>query len=80
MDLILTRLLLIEYATINSRDRNYQKLKVIREIRNTLLQVDFMSEIVPLENVNKLSSLLMSLKGSRLTEDELSLVEELVYN
>jgi hypothetical protein len=80
MDLILTRLLLIEYATINSRDRNYQKLKVIREIRNTLLQVDFMSEIVPLENVNKLSSLLMSLKGCRLTEDELSLVEELAYN
>ena len=39
-----------------------------------------MSEIVPLENVNKLSSLLISLKGSRLTEDELSLVEELVYN
>lgn len=80
MDLILTRLLLIEYATINSKDRSYQKLKVIREIRNTLLQIDFMSEIVPLENVNKLSSLLMSLKGSRLTRDELSLVEELVNN
>ncbi len=80
MDLILTRLLLIEYATINSKDRSYQKLKVIREIRNTLLQIDFMSEIVPLENVNKLSSLLTSLKGSRLTRDELSLVEELVNN
>lgn len=80
MDLILTRLLLIEYATINSKDRSYQKLKVIREIRNTLLQIDFMSEIVPLENVNKLSSLLMSLKGSKLTRDELSLVEELVNN
>lgn len=80
MDLILTRLLLIEYATVNSEDRNHQKLKAIREIRNILLQIDFMAEIVPLENVNRLVSLLRSLKGKKLTSDELNLVEELVYN
>ncbi len=80
MDLILTRLLLIEYATVNSEGRNHQKLKAIREIRNTLLQIDFMAEIVPLENVKNLINLLSSLKGENLSNEELGLVGELIYN
>lgn len=80
MNLILTRLLLIEYATVNSKERNHRKLKAIREIRNTLLQIDFRAEIVPLENIKNLGNLLSSLKGNKLSNDELILVEELIYN
>ena len=80
MNLILTRLLLIEYATVNSGERNHQKLKAIREIRSTLLQIDFRAEIVPLENIKNLGNLLRSLKGKNLSNDEEMLVKELIYN
>ncbi len=78
MDIIQTKLLLIEYETVNGVAINHQKLNAIREIRKALFQIDFMAETVPLESVNNLSRLLSSLKGNELNKEELKLVNELV--
>lgn len=80
MDIILTKLLLIEYETVNSAGVIHQKLDAIREIRKALFQIDFKAEIVPLENANKLSDLLKSLKGFELSSEEIKIVNELVNN
>ena len=80
MDIIQSKLLLIEYETVNSVGVNHQKLDAIREIRKALFQIDFMAETVPLESVNNLSKLLSSLKGNKLNKEELKLVKELVNN
>ena len=78
MELIQTKLLVIEYATINNKEENELKINAIKEIRDALLQIDFMAEFVPLESVDKLSQLLISLKGNELTEEEVELVKELI--
>lgn len=80
MDLIHTKLLLIEYATVNSKDVNRLKLNAIREIRNTLFKIDIMAEMVPLESASKLSNLLRSLKGIDLSREEVKVLKELVKN
>lgn len=78
MDLIHTKLLLIEYATVNCNDVNRLKLIAIREIRDALFKIDLMAETVPLESVNKLCNLLKSLKGIELSTEEIKVVNELV--
>ncbi len=76
--MIQTKLLLLEYTTINDNANNHWKLAAIRSIRNLLFLVDLNAEIVPINNANKLKELLGSLKGEKLTKDEKSLIEELV--
>ena len=76
--MIQTKLLLIEYSIINESKNNQWKLKTVRLIRDLLAQIDFSAEVVPVENVNKLTGLLTSLKGSDLNHEEKLLVKELV--
>jgi len=76
--MIQTKLLLLEYATINDSDQNHWKLAAIRSIKNLLLQLDLNAEIVPTSNLGKLKSLLISLKGDQLSKEEAKLLEELV--
>ena len=76
--MIQTKLLLIEYATINSRERNHWKLAAIRGVKNLLTQIDFTAETIPLESAKKLKELLSSLKGDLLTNEELKIADELV--
>ena len=52
--MIQTKLLLIEYATVNKSEQGAIKLKSIRTVRNLLMQIDFISETVPLESSDKL--------------------------
>jgi hypothetical protein len=76
--MIQTKLLLIEYATVNDTDQNHWKLAAIRSIRSLLLELDLSAEIVPTSNLGRLKSLLVSLKGDQLSKDESKLLEELV--
>ena len=76
--MIQTKLLLIEYSIINESKNNQWKLKTVRLIRDLLAQIDFGAEVVPVENANKLTGLLSSLKGSDLNHEEKLLVKELV--
>ncbi len=73
-----TKLLLIEYATVNGKDKNHWKLAAIRSIKNLLLQIDFNVEVIPDTNSDRLQNLLCSLKGESLTKEEKILVEELI--
>ena len=76
--MIQTKLLIIEYSTVNDSEQNLLKLKTIRNLRNLLMQIDFTSETVPLENTEKLIELLTSLKGEKLTKEESNIAEELI--
>jgi len=76
--MIQTKLLLLEYATINDAAQDHWKLAAIRSIRNLLLHLDLNAEVVPVKNVRSLQNLLSSLKGEDLNDDERKLVEELV--
>lgn len=78
MDIIQTKLLVIEYDAIKNKEANKEKLKAIKNVRDALLQIDFLAEYVPLESEAKLSQLLISLKGRELTEIEVELVKELI--
>lgn len=80
MDLIHTKLLLIEYATVNYGKVDHLKLIAIREIRKALFKIDIRAESIPLESVKKLSSLLVSLKGNMLSTEEIKVVNELIKN
>ncbi len=55
-------------------------LKSIESIKELLNQVDFSVETVPVEDIDKLSKLLIFLKGKALNSDENKLVEILVKN
>ena len=76
--MIQTRLLLIEYATINASEHNHWKLAAIRGVKNLLTQIDFTAETIPLESAKKLKELLSSLKGDLLTTEELKIADELL--
>ena len=76
--MIQTKLLLIEYDTINNPEQDLLKLKTIRSVRNLLMKIDFISETVPLENTDKLKELLTSLKGDPLTKEESMIAKELI--
>jgi len=79
--MIQTKLLLIEYATVNDRiAQDHMKLQAIRGIKELLMKIDFKAEVVPTESSSKLKKLLVSLKGSLLTKSEDKLVDELVKN
>lgn len=78
--MIQTKLLLIEYDTVNDINVRQEKLDAIKSIKNLLSHIDFNSEIVPLNKEQKLKNLLSSLKGSILTAAEIKVVKELISN
>ncbi len=76
--MIQTKLLLLEYTTVNDDSQNHWKLAAIRNIRNLLLHLDLNAEVIPANNASRLQNLLSSLKGEDLDREEKLLVEELV--
>jgi len=76
--MIHTKLLLLEYNTVNKTGINQWKLVTIRNIRNLLFNIDLTAEIIPANDANKLNDLLSTLKGKKLTTEEEKLVKELV--
>jgi len=75
--MILEKLLEAENTIKENIKLNVRILESIRSIRKLLRQIDFSSEVVPIEDKEKLQRLLISLKGDTLTKDELVLMEEL---
>jgi len=55
-----------------------KKLKVIKTFKELLNQIDFSVEVVPSMDTEKLSRLLVSLKGKELDEDENRLIDEIL--
>ena len=69
---------MIEQGTINNPVQDPLKLKAIKEIKRLFTKIDFNAEVVPMDNSIKLKKLLVSIKGTPLTQKESELVEELV--
>lgn len=58
------------------RDNKY--LSALKNIKESLNQIDFDAEIVPVDNKSKLIQLFTSLKTKDLIEDELYLIDQIV--
>jgi hypothetical protein len=60
---------------------NYEKrLEAIHTIERILEEIDFSSEVVPTQDLEKLKSLLTNLKGNSLTANELEIVNEITVH
>ena len=75
--MIIKKLSKIEVASKYNINSEYRKIEAIRVFRELLKQIDFSSEIVPIENNEKLTEMLTSLKGKRLSGCETKLIEEI---
>lgn len=62
---------------IFTEQKNLTAIKTIKELIN---QIDHDAEVVPLEDKEKLSMLLVSLKGKALNESEYRLIDKLIKN
>ena len=75
--MILEKIIQTENVAKHAIKISVRKLAVIRSIRKLLNQIDFSSEIVPIEDKESLERLFVSLKGKTLDKDEKELIEEL---
>jgi hypothetical protein len=76
--MILNKLTSIELEVKSSIYKEQNKLVAIKTLQDLLDQIDFNAEIVPMENIEKLSRLLNSLKGRALNEEERELLIRLI--
>jgi len=76
--MIIDKLSKIELTSKYRINSEYRKLDTVRIFKELLNQVDFSSEVVPMEDYKKLTKVLTSLKGKQLSKCETKLIEELV--
>ncbi|TYA58264.1 hypothetical protein [Formosa maritima] len=76
--MIRAKILFIEQAIVSNSAENTELLDAIKNVRNLLDQIDFNSEIVPLESAKSLCKLLESLKNEPLSSQEMLLAKKLV--
>jgi len=76
--MIKIKLDLVEFEILKNPIQNQEKLSAVQNIKKLIEKIDFEAEVVPMQNKTKLNKLLISLKGSFLTEEESKIIEELV--
>ena len=76
--MIKIKLDLVEFEILKNPIKNQEKLSAVQNIKKLIEKIDFEAEVVPMQNKTKLNKLLISLKGSFLTEEESKIIEELV--
>ena len=76
--MIKIKLDLVEFEMLKNHIQNQEKLSAVQNIKKLIEKIDFEAEVVPMQNKTKLNKLLISLKGSFLTEEESKIIEELV--
>lgn len=74
-EMINTKLILIENTDVDNK-----KLAAIKSIRGIISQIDFTSEVVPIDEPERLIKLLTSLKGEQLTGQEIDIVYDVSNN
>ena len=67
----------IEIEVSNRINVEENNLKAVKELKLLLDQIDYEAEVVPFEDKERLSRLLVSLKGATLNESENQLVERI---
>ena len=78
--MIKIKLDLVEFEMLKNPIQNQEKLSAVQNIKKLIEKIDFDAEVVPMQNKTKLNKLLISLKGSFLTEEESKIIEELVVD
>ena len=76
--MIKIKLDLVEFEILKNPIQNQEKFSAVQNIKKLIEKIDFEAEVVPMQNKTKLNKLLISLKGSFLTEEESKIIEELV--
>lgn len=78
MMMILDKLLSIESEVKSNIYREHSRLICIKTIQVLLGQIDFDVEVVQLDNLEKLTNLIISLKGRALNKEECELLERII--
>ena len=71
-------LIVTEYLLMNDKTTPANKLRAVHSVKMLLDNIDFSAEVIPGDNPEKLATLLSSIKGEPLTQDEYKLIDELV--
>ena len=75
--MIIEQLTKIEITSKYRIDSEHQKIDAVKGFKELLKQIDFSSEIIPFQDYEKLKSLFTSLKGTPLSQSEITLIEEI---
>ena len=75
--MIKVNLVLTRYMAAGVENVNPEKLKAAYFIKELLSQIDFTAEVIPENNTERFSRLLISLKGGPLNKYETALAEEI---
>ena len=67
----------IENEVADRIDTEEKNLEAVKEMKLLLDQIDYEAEVVPFEDKERLSRLLVSLKGAALNDNENLLVEKI---
>jgi hypothetical protein len=78
--MIIEKLSKIEVTSKYKINSEYRKIETVRIFRELLHEIDFSSEEIPLEDIEKLTELLTFLKGKELNKCETNLIKELIEN
>ena len=73
-------LIAIEQDTKDRVYREQKSLVAVKTVIELVNQIDHDVEVVPLEDKDRLSRLLVSLKGSQLNDEEHRLIEKIITN
>jgi hypothetical protein len=76
--MISEKLSIIELEVKFNIYKEQNKLTAIRNIQDLLLQIDFETEIVPTNDIDRLKELISTLKGKALNEEERELLSVLI--
>ena len=76
--MILEKLVKIELEAKSNIDNEYKRIETIRGFKELLNQIDFSSEIVPIEDSERLTNIMTYLKGKQLNGCESNLVKEII--
>ena len=76
--MIFDKLKQIESEAKNNIDHQYQRIEAVRKFKELLNEIDFSSEVIPVEDAERLARVLTSLKGKQLSRHEKDLIEELI--
>ena len=67
-------------CSLEQSSQNSERLKAVSTLKNLLLEVDFKTEVIPDHSFDKLSNLLIELKGNELTNNEQLVLKEIISN
>jgi len=77
-NMILEKLSKIELEAMKTIANRQKTIKTIHTFKKLLMQIDFSSEVIPIENSEKLKELFTSLKNKELNTDEKIIIKEIL--